>query len=337
MRALLSHCFKLSLLVIIPFISSGQQSITLSQVSIGISGSASDVSTSTEAGFVLGGGGKDVEEAMKWMIERSGGGDFVIIRSTGSTGYNDYLYEMGGLNSVETLLIDSREKAMSKEVGQRICEAEALFIAGGDQWNYVNYWKDSEVSEAIQYLINKKKIPIGGTSAGCAVLSEYIFDARHDTAVSADALAHPYVEQVSVSKSFINIPFLVNTIADQHYSQRERQGRHLVFMARMIKDFQVAKPKGIAADERTAVCIDKKGNATVFGSGNAFFLMAKSSPEVCEVNKPLEWNNNQKAIEVYTFQASLTGTPAFNLLHWPTDKPNEYWFVSNGQLQRIKN
>ncbi len=112
MRALLSHCFKLSLLVIIPFISSGQQSITLSQVSIGISGSASDVSTSTEAGFVLGGGGKDVEEAMKLMIERSGGGDFVIIRSTGSTGYNDYLYEMGGLNSVETLLIDSREKAI---------------------------------------------------------------------------------------------------------------------------------------------------------------------------------------------------------------------------------
>lgn len=336
MHTLLSHCFKLSLLVIIPFISSGQ-SITLSQVSLGISGSTADVSTSTEAGFVLGGGGKDVEEAMKWMIERSGGGDFVIIRASGSTGYNEFLFDMGGLNSVETLLIDSREKAMSPEVGKRIREAEALFIAGGDQWNYVNYWKDSEVSEAIQYLINKKKIPIGGTSAGCAVLSEYIFDARHDTAVSVDALANPYAEQVSISKSFIKIPFLVNTIADQHYSQRERQGRHLVFMARMMKDFQVAKPKGIAADERTAVCIDKKGNATVFGSGNAFFLMANSSPEVCEANKPLEWNNNQKAIEVYTFQASLTGTSAFNLLQWPTDKPNEYWSVSNGQLQRVKN
>jgi cyanophycinase len=37
----------------------------------------------TEAGFVLAGGGKDVEEAMKWMIERSGGGDFVILRASG--------------------------------------------------------------------------------------------------------------------------------------------------------------------------------------------------------------------------------------------------------------
>jgi cyanophycinase len=332
MRALLLLLF----LEIVPFISSGQ-SITLSQVSIGISGSAADVSTSTEAGFVLAGGGKDVEEAMKWMIERSGGGDFVIIRASGSTGYNEFLFNMGGLNSVETLMIDSREKAMSPEVGKRIHEAEALFIAGGDQWNYVNYWQDSEVSAAIQYLINEKKIPVGGTSAGCAVLSEYIFDARHDTVISSDALANPYAEPVSVSKSFIKIPFLANTIADQHYSQRDRLGRHLVFMARMMKDFQVTKPKGIAADERTAVCIDKDGNATVFGSGNAYFLVAKSLPEVCEINKPLEWNDNQKAIEVYTFQATPTGTPTFHLLHWPTDKPNEYWFVSHGQLTQIKN
>jgi len=331
MRALLLLLF----LEIVPFISSGQ-SITLSQVSIGISGSAADVSTSTEAGFVLAGGGKDVEEAMKWMIERSGGGDFVIIRASGSTGYNEFLFNMGGLNSVETLMIDSREKAMSPEVAKRIREAEALFIAGGDQWNYVNYWQDSEVSAAIQYLINEKKIPVGATSAGCAVLSEYIFDARHDTVISSDALANPYAEPVSVSKSFIKIPFLANTIADQHYSQRDRLGRHLVFMARMAKDFEVPTPRGIAADERTAVCIDKNGNATVFGSGNAFFLSASSRPEFCEATKPLEWNHNQKAVEVYIFQASLTGTPAFNLLQWPANKPNEYWFVSNGQLTRIK-
>ncbi|MDZ7648630.1 MAG: cyanophycinase [Cytophagales bacterium] len=296
-----------------------------------------DVNATTEAGFVLAGGGQDQDAAMKWMIERAGGGDFVIIRAGGSTGYNNYLFEMGGLNSVKHYSLIQREKAMSEEVGQRIREAEALFIAGGDQWNYVNYWKDSEVSAAIQYLIEEKKIPIGGTSAGCAVLSEYIFDAQHDTVLSADALVNPYAKQVSVSKSFIKIPFLVNTIVDQHYSQRERQGRHIAFMARMMKDFQVIMPKGIAADEKTAVCIDKTGNVTVFGSGNVYFLSASSKPEVCEEHIPLEWNNNQKAVEVYTFQASLTGTPVFNLLQWPTNNPNEYWSVSNGQLQRIKN
>jgi cyanophycinase len=334
MRTLLLHYLKLSLLVIIPLISSGQ-SIILSQVSIGISGSAADVSTTTEAGFVLAGGGKDQDAAMKWMIERSGGGDFVIIRSSGSTGYNDYLYEMGGLNSVETLMIDSREKAMSPEVGKRIREAEALFIAGGDQWNYVNYWKDSEVSVAIQYLIKEKKIPIGGTSAGCAVLSNYIFDAQHDTAVSKDALANPYAEQVSVSKSFIQLPFLENTLADQHYSQRERQGRHVVFMARMAKDFKIKNPKGIGVDERTAVCIDKEGNAVVIGEGAAHFLISHGAADVCEPGKPLQWKKS--SIRDYIFQGSQSGTPAFNLKQWPVGKPNEYWSVIEGALLRNKN
>jgi len=311
---------------------------SLTSASIGLAGSAEDIKTITEAGFVLAGGGKDVDAAMKWMIDRSGGGDFVIIRASGSTGYNEYIFELGKLNSVETLLIDSRDKALDKETGNKIRQAEALFIAGGDQWNYVNYWNNSEVSEAIKYLIEEKKVPVGGTSAGCAVLTQFIFDARNDTVVSADALANPYASQVSVSKSFIQIPFLENTIADQHYSQRDRLGRHVTFMARMSKDYGVSKPKGIAADEQTAVCIDKDGNAKVFGSGNAFFIINDGNkPEVCEANKSLSWINNKKALRVYIYQATLAGTPAFNLKQRPKKKPTEYWSVSEGVLQRTKN
>lgn len=319
--------------------SSAQQKDSLSTAgaSIGLVGSSEDVKTITEAGFVLAGGGKDVDTAMKWMIDRSGGGDFVIIRASGSTGYNDYLFELGKLNSVETLLIDSREKAMNKEVGKKIREAEALFIAGGDQWNYVNYWNNSEVSEAIKYLVEEKKIPIGGTSAGCAVLTQFIFDAKNDTVVSADALVNPYAPQVSVSKSFIKLPFLENTIADQHYSQRDRLGRHVTFMARLSKDFNVIKPKGIAVDERTAVCIDKDGKANVLGSGNAFFLINDGNkPEVCEANTPLSWISKNKALRVYIYQATPEGTPAFNLQHWPKKNPSEYWSVREGTLTRIQ-
>jgi cyanophycinase len=304
--------------------------------SIGIVGSPQDVSGKTELGIVLAGGGKDQDATMKWMIDRAGGGDFVIIRASGSTGYNDYIYEMGGLNSVETLMIDARDKAMRKEVGQRIREAEALFIAGGDQWNYVNFWKDSEVSSAIKYLIAEKKIPIGGTSAGCAVLSEIIFDAKNDTVVSADALANPYAPQVSISKSFIQLPFLENTIADQHYSQRDRLGRHVIFMARMTKDFNVTTPKGIAADERTAVCINKNGNAIVIGEGRAYFLIGNGKPEVCEKDTSLTWTNKNKALRAYIFQGSKEGTASFNLKKWPKKNPTEYWFVTEGKLQQIK-
>ncbi len=301
---------------------------------IGISGDSADVSTPTQFGVVLMGGSTDVDEALQWMIKLSGGGDFVILRASGSTGYNDYIKELGSLNSVETLLLDSREKAMSQKVGDRIRQAEAVFIAGGDQWNYVNFWSNSEVSAALRYLIHEKKIPIGGTSAGCAVLSGVCFDARHDTSISKEVLLNPFHQSVSLSKSFIEIPILANTIADQHYSQRERWGRHAVFMARMAATSELVN--GIGVDEKTAVCIDHSGNASVFGKGAAYFLIPKSIPEQCTESKPLTWNNSGKAISVYTFTGSTTGTVAFNLKKWPVEQPNQYWSVEAGALKIIK-
>lgn len=303
-------------------------------VSIGRVGSPTDTLTRTQPGVVLAGGSKDVDAAMKWLLERSGGGDIVIIRASGSTGYNEYLFNLATVNSVETLLIDSREKAQLASTAEIIRNAEALFIAGGDQWNYVKYWSNTEVSKAIAFLIHEKKVPVGGTSAGCAVLSDYIFDAQFDTVISDDALANPHTQKVSISKSFISIPFLKNTIADQHYSQRNRQGRHVVFLARMMKDFSIKNPKGIALDERTALCIDGEGNTLVFGSGKAFFLQPRTKPGLCKPNTPLTWNKKNKALGVWIYSALPQGAPAFNLSQWPP-QPGEYWNVTNGKLTQV--
>ncbi|MEO7991248.1 MAG: cyanophycinase [Chryseolinea sp.] len=304
---------------------------------IGITGSEEDVNVPTKSGIVLVGGSTDVDEAIAWMIDRSKGGDFVIIRASGTTGYNDYIKELGDLNSVETLMIDSREKAMSIEVGKRIREAEAIFIAGGDQANYVNFWTDSEVSSALDYLITKKKIPIGGTSAGCAVLSELVFDSRKGTVTSPEALINPYDTLVSLSKSFIHLSYLKNTVADQHYSQRERQGRHVTFLARMMYDLSLPEIKGIGVDEQTAVCIDENGNAKVFGKNQAYFIISNGkAPEKCEASTPLVWDVNDKALKVFIFNASSTGTEAFNLKTWPK-KPTQFWYVENGVLIRKDN
>jgi cyanophycinase len=303
---------------------------------IGITGDAADVTVSTEFGIVLMGGSTDVNQALQWMIDRAKGGDVVILRASGSTGYNEYIYGLGKVNSVETLLIDSRDKALKESVGKRIREAEMLFIAGGDQWNYVKFWKDSEVSKAIQYLIDEKKIPIGGTSAGCAVLSGIIFDASHDSAYSKEALANPYDTTVSISKSFIQLPYLERTISDQHYSQRGRQGRHVTFMARMIKDFGIEQPKGIGVDEKTAFCIDKDGNAFAYGTNSVYVLISGPFiPEQCEANKPLTFDGNGKAIRVYIFKATPEGAGVYNLKENPPSKPHEFWSVKNGELKRI--
>ena len=301
--------------------------------SIGIVGDTADVTVPTQTGFVLGGGSTDVKEALQWMIDRAKGGDVVIIRASGSTGYNDFIFGLGGVNSVETLLINNRELAMNPAVGQRIKQAELLFIAGGDQGNYVKFWQDTPVEEAINYLIHVKKAPIGGTSAGCAILGEVGFAALNDGINSEEALTNPFHPKMTLlNGGFIDIPILKNTITDTHYSNRSRHGRHLAFLARMKQDWDM-KAKGIGVDEKTSVCIDEKGIARVFGSQAAYFIMAnKKQPERCESGQKLTWHRGGKAVKVYKIPATLNGDGRFDLNTWklPKGQTWTYWFANDG-------
>ena len=88
------------------------------------------------------GGGTDNDDAIKWMFQKAGGGDVVVLRSAGTDGYNTYMYSELGVpvNSVETIIIDTRAKASIAAIATKIRNAEALFIAGGDQATYVSYW-----------------------------------------------------------------------------------------------------------------------------------------------------------------------------------------------------
>ncbi|HAK75535.1 MAG TPA: cyanophycinase, partial [Runella sp.] len=307
----------------------------MTPASIGIVGDTADVTVPTQTGFVLGGGSTDVKEALQWMIDRAKGGDVVIIRASGATGYNDFIYGLGGVNSVETLLINNRELAMNPAVGQRIKQAELLFIAGGDQGNYVKFWQDTPVEEAINYLIHVKKAPIGGTSAGCAILGEVGFAALNDGINSEEALTNPFHPKMTLlNGGFIDIPILKNTITDTHYSNRSRHGRHLAFLARMARDWDM-KAKGIGVDEKTSVCIDEKGIARVFGSQAAYFIMAnKKKPERCESGQKLTWNRSGKAVKVYKIPATLTGEGRFDLNTWklPKGQTWAYWFANEGTI-----
>jgi cyanophycinase len=300
-----------------------------------IVGDPADVTKVTTGGTCLMGGSTDVDAAFKWMIGKSGGGDFVIIRCDNSTGYNSYVYNMGGVNSVETIIIAKASDANNPVIANRIREAEALFIAGGDQKNYVMLWKNSLVEDAINYLINTKNVPVGGTSAGCAILGSSYFAALNGTVTSADALGNPYNPLVTLGHDdFINNPFLQNTITDQHFTQRAREGRLVTFMARMNQDLG-KNARGIASDEQTAVCVDENGIAKVFGVNNAFFLQITSSgPETCSAGIPLTWNNDTQAIKVYRIAGSSAGNGSFNLNTFSTSKASGgylgYYYVIDG-------
>lgn len=264
-------------------------------------GNSTNVTTSTEAGTVLMGGGTDVDAAFQWMINKSGGGDFVVIRAAGTDAYNPYIYSLGTVDSVETIIITSRTGASDPFVLDKINNAEALFIAGGDQFNYVSFWKGTPVEDAIHNLI-AQNVPVGGTSAGLAILGEFVFSAQNGTVDSSTALGDPYGRRITLERDFLVVPHLNDLITDSHFVTRDRMGRLATFLARIVKDGWATQARGLGIDEETAVVVEANGTASLLGNGSAYFLLTPGTPEVCQAKTNLVYRN----ISVYRINGSAT-------------------------------
>ena len=257
-------------------------------------GNQEDVQTKPVAGIAMMGGGSDLDEAFRWLCGKGNGGDFLVLRARGDDAYNPYVKDLCKANSVATLIIPDRQAAEDPAVADIIRKAEVVFIAGGDQANYIRGWKDTPVQKAINEDIAAGK-PIGGTSAGLAVQGEFVYGALGDKPddkdlASTDVLPNPYFERVTVERDFLKVPHLENLITDSHFAKRDRMGRTLGFLARIMKDGWSASPREVAIDEKSAVLVEADGKATVVGTGKgAYFMKPSRAPEVCEKGVPLSF------------------------------------------------
>lgn len=241
----------------------------------------------------LAGGSTDIDAAIQWMIDEARGCtncatriDVVVLRASGADGYNESILAMNGVDSVESIVVSSRDDSFDKDLIATVTNAEAIFFAGGDQCNYTTFFKGTPIETAVES-IYKRGGAVGGTSAGLAIQGEFVFDACKDTARSVDLLANPYHETASFTYDFFNWKYMNGVLTDTHFQQRDRLGRLLAFLARQIRDGKTKRALGLAVNEKTSVVVDKKGVATVMGNDAAFFILADHAPEVCEQNKPL--------------------------------------------------
>ncbi|MCK7468536.1 MAG: cyanophycinase [Desulfosudis oleivorans] len=248
-------------------------------------GNSGDLSTAYSPGLVLMGGGTDVDAAFSWLIQKAEG-DFVVIRASGSDAYNSYIYSLGQIDSVETLVVDKRSGADAPFVADKIRKADALFIAGGNQADYIRIWNGTALQEALEDSI-RRGVPLGGTSAGLAVLGEFVYSAFRGTVYSNEALADPYDHRVTLARDFLSVPLLSGVITDSHFVSSDRMGRLVVFLARIVKDGWAPQAKGIGVDERTALLVEPDGTASLSGSGAAYFILADRVPETCVSGTPL--------------------------------------------------
>lgn len=256
--------------------------------------------------LVLMGGGPDVDAAFQWMIQKSGGGNFVVIRATGTDAYNPYIYAMGGVRSVETLIIPSRSAASDPFVLERVRNAEAVFIAGGDQSDYMRYWKDTPLDNVLQELANRN-IPLGGTSAGLAVLGKFIYTGENQSVTSPEALADPYNKNVTLGRDFLTLPAMDRVITDSHLDTRDRMGRLVAFMGRIVQDGWSGTARGLGVDVETALLVEN-GQARRVGLGSVYFLQSVGLPQVCAPKTPLTYRN--------LGVQRLSGAGSFDLSNW---------------------
>jgi cyanophycinase len=232
-------------------------------------------------GLILMGGGRDVDAAFEWWRPRLAGGDVVVLRASGADGYNDYLLnDIGGCDSVETLLVTSRALADDAWVAWTVAHAEGIFVAGGDQSRYVEGWKGTALEDALHRAWARGAV-IGGTSAGLAILGELVFSARAGGIDSDQALSDLDHPRMRLERDFLDLAPLRGLITDSHFGNRDRMGRLVAFLARSLCDSWADPVWGLGVDERTAVVVDGSGEGQVLGDGRAYLLRAAGRPATC--------------------------------------------------------
>jgi cyanophycinase len=294
-------------------------------------GNRADKQTRPKAGIAMMGGGTDLDEAFRWLCQKASGGDFLILRASGDDVSNSYVNSLCHPNSVATLIIPNREAARDPAVAEIIRDAEVVFISGGDQANYIRNWEGTPVEDAINANIAAGK-PIGGTSAGLAVLGEFAYGALGDKPddndlASTEVLTNPFFDRVTLIRGFLKTPLLENLLTDSHFAKRDRMGRTLGFLARIMQDGWSNSPREIAIDEKSALLVEPDGEGTVVGIGKgAYFLRPTRRPVICLAGQPLTFSE----IKVYKIAAG----GHFQLKSWTEDGATAYSLsVKKGKIE----
>lgn len=240
-----------------------------------------DVQSDPKRTLVLMGGGPEVDEASRLFVEAAEGGDIRILRATGSvTSYPSYftneLAPAPAAASVATIRTDDPSASTDTGVHCQLDRSEAVWMAGGNQADYVFGWSE-EVHRRLSG--NDAVVVIGGTSAGAMVMGEVLFDARLASVTSETVLQNPTASSVTISRSPIGQPELRGMIVDTHFSEREREGRLLGFMARTREFIPTGRITGIGLDERSALVIRADSFQVMTTGGAEVHLYAVDSGE----------------------------------------------------------
>ncbi len=285
-------------------------------------------------GLLLMGGGDRNFDVMRWFMQKAGNGHLVVLRaSQGNEVGEEFYKEVGGILSVETFVFNNRTPSTDPKILASLAKADGIFIAGGDQARYVRYWKGTPVAEALDAHVRAGK-PIGGTSAGLAILGEYLYGAMDDGSLrSPEALADPLGPANTIEADFLHIERLKGIVTDTHFKERDRLGRLFAFLAKA--ETMTGTPRrgliGLGVDESAALAVEADGTGRIYATDPTGYawLVRGGFTETQAAGKPLGLR-----------RVDVTGIGPGSVVHLPEGRVDAPVFqrayrVSDGRLQQV--
>ncbi len=217
----------------------------------------------------IGGGSENYNDwsdaPYSWIVQKSDSGRIIIISDADATSWLPNYFMSFGADTAYNKTIASTGTANLQSTYDELVTANAIFIRGGDQWDYIRLWKGTKVDSAINYVFNNGGV-IAGTSAGAAVLGDVDFSAKNGSAYPDEALKNPFYSKMQFEDNFLKLA--ANVLFDTHFIERGRHGRLIAMLYN--QHFNTGRDLiGIGIDDKTAFCISPDGIGEVMGSGAA--------------------------------------------------------------------
>jgi len=238
--------------------------------------------------LMLHGGGAEDDAIFGPFVEAAGYGHIVTVGAVENPDeyeyllwWDEYFVDLGAATA-ETVNTESTADAGTVAVTAALEMADGIFIRGGDQSRYLEHWMGTPLHDGLLAAWDRGAV-IGGSSAGCAILGERIYDASVGGIAAYEALLDPYDPYLTFTEGFLAA--LPGVITDTHFTERGRLGRLPVFLERWKADGADA-PLGIGVDPETALFIRGDGTAEVLGSGSVTLLHPGGASAALQAGQP---------------------------------------------------
>ena len=257
---------------------------------------AEEVPPNTRGALVIAGGALRAETGDVWrafLAERDGDGPILIIPSASGapaqsgTATREILIRYGVdpdavmiaplalMDDESTAKVDEsawRKNANSESLVALVVTASAIWFTGGDQSRTTELLlekngEDTAVLAAIRSA-NKRGAPIGGTSAGAAIMSSSMILQGDSMAALTGAMS---LEPLQLGAG---LGFFKAGLVDQHFGERARLGRLAAALGRLPNTIP---KRGYGVDENTALIVYADGTAKVLGTGSVTLLNGQAA------------------------------------------------------------